>query len=73
MLEYWNDGIMGSGKMGHWIIGKISLDGKGKNDIFGQKTNIPIFHHSGHSGTRQKSNPQNPIHSISCRISETSK
>jgi hypothetical protein len=69
MLEYRNDGIMGSGKMGHWVIGKISLDGKEKNDIFGQKTNIPIFHHSG---TRQKSNPQNPIHSLTCRISKTS-
>ncbi len=26
MLEYWNDGIMGFGKMGQWFIGKIPLD-----------------------------------------------
>jgi hypothetical protein len=28
MLEYWNDGILGSGKMGKWDIGNISLDRK---------------------------------------------
>jgi len=26
MLEYWNVGIMGFGDMGHWFIGKITLD-----------------------------------------------
>jgi hypothetical protein len=26
MLEYWNDGIMGTGKMGQRLIGKIPLD-----------------------------------------------
>jgi hypothetical protein len=26
MLEYWNDGIMGFGKMGKWVIDKIYLD-----------------------------------------------
>jgi hypothetical protein len=26
MLEYWNDGIMGSGKMGQWFTGKMPLD-----------------------------------------------
>jgi hypothetical protein len=31
MLEYWNDGTMGSGKMGQWFIGKIPLDMEGVN------------------------------------------
>jgi len=26
MLEYWNDGMMGYGKMGKWFIGDILLD-----------------------------------------------
>jgi hypothetical protein len=26
MLEYWNDGTMGSGKMGKWFLGKIPLN-----------------------------------------------
>jgi hypothetical protein len=26
MLEYWNDGIMGSGEMGQWFAGKMPLD-----------------------------------------------
>ena len=30
-MEYWNDGIMGSGKMGQWFIGKIRLDMEIKN------------------------------------------
>jgi hypothetical protein len=30
-LEYWNDGIMGSGKMDHWVHGKIPLDMEGVN------------------------------------------
>jgi hypothetical protein len=28
MLEYWNDGKMGFGKMGYWCIAKILLDRK---------------------------------------------
>jgi len=28
MMEYWNDGILGFGKMGKWDIGNISLDRK---------------------------------------------
>jgi len=28
MLEYWNVGILGFGKMGKWDIGNISLDRK---------------------------------------------
>jgi len=26
MLEYWNDGVMGFGKMEKWVIDKIYLD-----------------------------------------------
>jgi len=26
MLEYWNAGIMGSGKIGYWLIGSLLLD-----------------------------------------------
>jgi len=26
MVEYWNDGIMGFGKMVYWVIGKIPFD-----------------------------------------------
>jgi hypothetical protein len=37
IMEYWNDGIMGSGKMWQWFIGKISLIPL----LAG-----PIFHHS---------------------------
>jgi len=25
-MEYWNDGILGFGKMVYWVIGKIALD-----------------------------------------------
>jgi hypothetical protein len=31
MLEYWNNGTMGCGKMGQWFIGKIPLDMEGVN------------------------------------------
>ena len=30
-LEYWNDGTMGSGKMGQWFIGKIPIGMEGVN------------------------------------------
>jgi len=30
-LEYWNNGIMGFGKMETWIIDKIHLDREVKN------------------------------------------
>jgi hypothetical protein len=26
MLEYWNDGTMGSYRIGQWFIGKFSLE-----------------------------------------------
>jgi len=31
MLECWNNGIMGSGKMARWFIGKIYLDNEARN------------------------------------------
>jgi hypothetical protein len=31
-VEYWNDGIMGSGKMGFWIIGNFLLDNQAANN-----------------------------------------
>jgi hypothetical protein len=49
MLEYWNDGIMGSGKMGQWLIGKISLDREANKCVTSfknQHSNIPPFHYS---------------------------
>jgi len=50
MLEYWNDGIMGSGKMGYWSIGKIPLDREAIKCISSlfkptfQYSTIPLFH-----------------------------
>jgi hypothetical protein len=49
MLEYWNTGILGSGKMECWVIVKFLLTGiKYKNVIFFkssfQYSIIPIFH-----------------------------
>ena len=57
MLEYWNDGMLGFGKMRTWDIGNISLNRKWK--VFIKKqifliTNpakdgifdFPIFHYS---------------------------
>ena len=49
MLEYWNDGIMGSGEMGQCFIGKIPFDNKvNKWEYFfqNQHSNIPPFHYS---------------------------
>jgi hypothetical protein len=48
-LEYWNDGLMGSGKMEQGFVGKIFLEME-LIDInsygFLFYINIPIFHHS---------------------------
>jgi len=30
-MEYWNDGIMGSGKMGYWFISHFLLEIQGVN------------------------------------------
>jgi len=52
MLEYWNDGIMGSGKMVECCNGEIHLDMEIENAYkFGnflkkQHSNIPSFHYS---------------------------
>jgi len=54
MLEYWNDGIVGFGKLEKWVIDKIHLDNDLDNEgrIFIKKnaiplkTNIPLFHPS---------------------------
>ena len=53
MLEYWNDGIVGFGKMEKWVIDKIhidnDLDNEGIifiNNAIPLKTNIPLFHPS---------------------------
>ena len=53
MLEYWNDGIVGFGKLEKWVIDKIHLDNdlddEGRifiNNSIPLKTNIPSFHPS---------------------------
>ena len=49
MLESWNDGILGSGKIGKCYNGEIHLDTEVKNALkieTSLKNNIPIFHHS---------------------------
>jgi predicted homoserine dehydrogenase-like protein len=33
MVEYWNIGTMGSGKMGQWLIARIPPDMEGVNLI----------------------------------------
>jgi hypothetical protein len=48
-LEYWNDGIVGFGKMEKWGIDKIHCDSEVKNiqnelNFFkNQYSNIPLF------------------------------
>ncbi|MBW1797328.1 MAG: hypothetical protein JRJ21_02740 [Deltaproteobacteria bacterium] len=53
MLEYWNNGIVGFGKLEKWVIDKIHLDNdlddEGRifiNNSIPLKTNIPSFHPS---------------------------
>ncbi len=45
-LEYWNYGIMGSGKMGQWFVRKIEVGIEVINGTLPFKINLPIFHHS---------------------------
>jgi len=49
-LEYWNDGVMGLGKTGKWVIDKIYLDRIVKKKIINNKiplkTNSSLFQHS---------------------------
>jgi hypothetical protein len=51
MLEYWNDGILGSGKLGFWFIRKIHLNmignmSKNENSPLIPLLAGPLFHHS---------------------------
>jgi hypothetical protein len=76
MMEQWNSGIMGSGKMEKWVIGKIPLDREvNKVNIritsllkqTFQYSTIPLFHVRGRSSGLEKK----PLFSISCTNSET--
>jgi hypothetical protein len=50
-LEYWNDGVMGFGKTGKWVIDKIYLDRivkknhKQQYSLKIQHVTIPTFHY----------------------------
>jgi len=60
MLEYWNTGILGFGKMESWVIVKFLLTGiKYRNVIFFklsfQYSIIPIFHIRGKRKNLKKS------------------
>ena len=46
MLEYWNDGKMGSRKFRLVLIIGEGLEKPIKNESNPFKTNIPVFHHS---------------------------
>jgi hypothetical protein len=52
---------MGSGKMGHWFVGKIPRDMEGINlKKIPYETNIPLFHHSIIPCTMQKHQASKP-------------
>jgi len=71
-MEYWNTGIMGSGRLGQWFVGKTLFPRKFINERFPYKTIIPIFHHSIIPSARQELKPhKSPLFSISCRNTET--
>jgi hypothetical protein len=57
MLEQWNTGIMGSGRLGQWFVGKTLLTRKLINERLPYKTIIPLFHHSIIPCARQKLKP----------------
>jgi hypothetical protein len=65
MLESWNNGIMGSGRMEYWAMRPFSLELDVKNgSLLGQsliKTSIPTFHYS--MGEDKTSGPLEPISS----------
>jgi hypothetical protein len=49
ILEYWNDGIVGFGRMEKWVIDEMHSDNEGIgliNDTIPLKTNLPLFHPS---------------------------
>jgi len=43
MLEQWNSGILGSGKLRQWFIGNTLLTRKLINERLPCKINIPVF------------------------------
>ena len=61
MLEYWNDGILGFAKIGHVVIGKMSLDfgvykiDKRKTFFQNQHSIIPPPHYSMYETETQTS------------------
>ena len=80
-MEYCNDGIMGSGKIGQWFIGKIPLDMKIDNVNRKRLPFNPPKHYGGLKSTLQYSiipcagqnvRPQElPLISANYRNSET--
>jgi hypothetical protein len=46
MMEYWNIGKMGLGKLQYWVNGKLRLDAKVLNGLYPLKPIIPSFHYS---------------------------
>jgi hypothetical protein len=66
MLEQWNTGIMGSGRLGQWFVGKTLLTRELINERLPYKTVIPLFHVRG-----KNSKLKIPLFSISCRIADT--
>jgi len=53
MLEQWNNGILGSGKLREWFIGKTLLTRKSINEKLPYKIIIPTFQYSIIPGVRQ--------------------
>jgi hypothetical protein len=45
-LEYWNNGILGSGKLRQWSIGKTLLTRKLRDEKPAHKIIIPTFQYS---------------------------
>ena len=81
MLEYWNDGILGFAKIGHVVIGKMSLDfgvykiDKRKTFFQNQHSIIPPPHYSTsplfHVRDGNSDLEKHPLFSIILRISDT--
>jgi hypothetical protein len=49
-LEYWNDGIMGCGKMEQWFVRKTEVGIEAIIVTLPSIINLPIFHHSNIPG-----------------------
>jgi len=69
-LECWNNGILGSGKLRQWFIGKTLLTRKLINDRVPYKIIIPTFQYSICEAIRNSLKTIILI-SMSCKISET--